>query len=188
VRLRSLAVAAAVTAALIAGIATPGQAAPAPLDHTDVSASPDTAQTLIAYTADNKITVYAEGVEDVVTPVRLVSNPAGPMMLPKSIKDCGVATCSIYMSRSETAQAHRDIALYGGGLGGLAGACTILALIPVAGVALAIACGIGLPVYGGFLLNAMDHAYNDHRCLRIRYTRLGGGYTFYSDGGKYCRD
>jgi hypothetical protein len=134
--------------------------------------------------------VYADGDLD-ITPTLLVTDSAGNLdkvSASYAVRTCGIVTCSIYMSRAETHKAHRDIALYGGGIGGLAGACTLLGLIPVAGVALAVVCGIGLPVYGGFFLNALDHAHNDNRCLRIRYNKLGGGYSFYSDGSNYCKN
>ena len=182
-RLRSLAVAAAMSVALIGGMATPGQAA--------TPSDPAPEQTLIAYTADRSVTVYAEGRLD-TKPVLLVTDSAGranKAAVVDAVKDCGIVTCSIYMSRAETRRAHRDIALYGGGIGGLAGACTLLALIPVAGVALAVVCGVGLPIYGAFFLNALDHAKSDNKCLRIRWNRVaGGGYTFYSDGSKFCRN
>lgn len=182
-RLRSLAVAAAMSVALIGGMATPGQAA---------EPAPDTTpgRTLIAHTADDSITVYAEADLD-VKPVLLTTDKVGKVdrvATAYSVRTCGIVTCSIYMSRAETRKAHRDIALYGGGIGGLAGACTLLALIPVAGVALAVVCGVGLPIYGAFFLNALDHAKNDNKCLRIRYNKLGGSYTFYSDGSNHCKN
>lgn len=183
-RLRSLAVAAAITAALIGGMASPGQAATAPEKTAPVLTAPDATEgTLLAYGPGGGA-LYADGVLHASRPT-----PGSKLMHPYGTSDCGTFSCSYYFTRSETHKIHRNIALYGGGINGLAASCGLIALIsgPASSV-VAMVCGVSIAMYGQFFLNAVNHAHEDNKCLRIRWGTGVGGYAFYSDGGKFCKN
>jgi hypothetical protein len=176
-----LAVAAAISVALIGGMATPGHAGPA------VAAPDSPVKTLLAYTPSGGA-LYADAAVPGVTPVLYKPGAAKTAALPGE-GDCGIATCSYYFTRSETKKIHRNIALYGGGINGLAGACGLITLMsgPAATV-VGVVCGISIAAYGQFFINATNHAVADNRCLRVRWLSIGGGYTFHSDNSKFCKN
>lgn len=106
---------------------------------------------------------------------------------PMWVTNCGIITCSLYLSRAETRQANYDILAWGGGIGGLAAACGALAVITgPAGVVVGAPCGALILVEGGFLLNAISHAAGDGGCLRVRWGALPTAY--YDDHSSYCHD
>ena len=109
---------------------------------------------------------------------------------PMTLVDCGIVTCSVYLSRAQTRAAKHDIDLYNGGIGALAIACAAIAAMtgPAANF-VAAACGVDIVIEGAFLLNAINHAADDNGCLRIRYSAAGGLLAaFYDDHSTYCHN
>jgi hypothetical protein len=186
-RFRSLAVAAAVTVALLGGIATPGHASPAP-DKTSapsIMSSDSPQKTLLAYGPGGSA-LYADAAIPGVTPVRLTNLPGSGTLVHAMGGDCGIATCSFYFTRSQTKHIHDNIALAGGGIAALASTCGLIGSI--AGPPVGFVCAAGAAVYGSFFINAINRAAGNNQCLRVRWLVVGGGYTFYSDGSKYCKN
>lgn len=135
--------------------------------------------------------VYADTAVRGVVPLHITASGAAAAAQvaasPQLVNNCGFLSCSIYFSRSETKQINNDIALAGGGIGGLAAACTLLALFPPpAGVILAAVCAAGVALEGAFFLNALTHAAGDNGCLRIRYGIDATPPSFYDDHSGYC--
>jgi hypothetical protein len=108
-------------------------------------------------------------------------------VFPMTVVDCGIVTCSVYLSRAQTRSANNNINALGGGIAGLAAACGAISLMggPAAPV-IAVACGVEIAVMGGFLLNAISNAARTNGCLRIRYGALPT--AFYNDHSSFCRD
>ena len=109
---------------------------------------------------------------------------------PMTVVNCGIVTCSVYLSRSQTRAANYDIALYGGGLAALAAACSPIAAMtgPAAGF-VEFACLADIAIEGAFLYTAITHAAGDNGCLRIRYSAAGGlAAAFYDDHSTYCHN
>jgi hypothetical protein len=145
--------------------------------------SPDKDQVLIAQ--GDGWSLYTDAVS--VKKAKVVKSNVPGSVSPMYTVNCGIITCSLYLSRSETRTANYDIALYGGGIAGLAAACGLLTLITgPAGVVVGVACGVAIAVDGAFLLNAITHAAADNGCLRIRWGALPT--AFYDDHSSYCHD
>lgn len=104
---------------------------------------------------------------------------------PMTVVNCGIVTCSLYLSRAQTRQLNTNIIAAGGGIAGLAASCGLFSLMsgPAAPI-VAVACGVSISVYGGFMLNAVSRAAGDNGCLRVRYPAL----AFYDDHSSYCHN
>jgi len=118
------------------------------------------------------------------------SVPAGSSIAvsqtPYSVTNCGIITCSVYLSRAQTKSLNKNINAYGGGIAGLAASCGLFSLMTgPAAVFVAVACGVSIAVYGGFMLNAVSHAASSNYCLRVRYPIP---LAFYSDNSGYCHN
>ena len=107
---------------------------------------------------------------------------------PMTVVNCGIVTCSVYLSRSQTRAANYNISLYGGGIAALAIACTLIAVMAgPAALFVEFACVAGMAVEGTFLLSAIAHAAGENGCLRIRYSAAGGlAAAFYDDHSTFC--
>jgi hypothetical protein len=106
--------------------------------------------------------------------------------IPLSVINCGIITCSVYLSRAQTKSLQNNVNAYGGGLVGLAASCGLFALMTgPAAVYVTVACAALIGVYGGFMLNALSHAASSHYCLRVRYPIP---LAFYSDNSGYCHN
>ena len=107
-----------------------------------------------------------------------------------TVVNCGIVTCSVYLSRSQTLWANHNISLFGGGTAALAIACTLIAVMTgPAAPFVEFACVAGIAIEGAFLLSAIAHAAGDNGCLRIRYSAAGGlAAAFYDDHSTYCHN
>lgn len=143
---------------------------------------PDGTQVLVAQGDGWYLYAPAASVASIKVSQVQVAGRATPM----TVVDCGWASCSVYLSRSQTQAAYGAINSLGGGIGGLVAACGLISLMGgPAGVIIAAACGAEVAVLGGFLLNAINNAATSNGCLRIRY----GAFTaFYSDHSGFCHD
>jgi hypothetical protein len=105
-----------------------------------------------------------------------------------TVVDCGIVTCSMYLSRPQTIWANYNISLFGGGIAALAMACTaIAAMTGPAAPFVEFACVAGIAVEGTFLLNTIIRTAGDNGCLRIRTSVAGGlAAAFYDDHSTYC--
>ena len=110
--------------------------------------------------------------------------------------NCGWVTCSVYLTRSETANLWGRLGQYQNSstaaiAGAAAAACAIVfsGTGPGAGVAAAV-CGPAGALYGAFFIDKLGQAANSGNCLRIRYTSVGplpvvSG--LYNDNSQYCK-
>ncbi len=104
---------------------------------------------------------------------------------PLSVTNCGIINCSLYLSRAQTKWLQYNVQAWGGGLNGLAASCGLFALMAgPASIYVAVACGAGILVYGGFMQNALAHAAASNACLRVQYPFL----SFYNDNSGYCHN
>ena len=104
---------------------------------------------------------------------------------PLSVTNCGIINCSLYLSRAQTKSLQYNVQAWGGGLNGLAASCGLFALMAgPASIYVAVACGAGILVYGGFMENALAHAAASNACLRVQYPFL----SFYNDNSGYCHN
>ena len=102
--------------------------------------------------------------------------------------NCGVITCSLYLTRAQTKELNYNIDLAGGGLLGLGASCTLFALMGgVAGIIVAAGCGAEIGVYGGWFVDTVKHAAGNNGCLRVRYAP-DGLLAFYDDHSSFCRN
>jgi len=178
VRIRSITTAAVLSLALLGGFAAPVAAAPATKPAAQSVVDVDGLKTLLATTPDGGA-LYADGIV-----------PDSPVAKTKARGgDCGWVTCSYYFTRSQTRKANTNINLVGGGINGLAASCAFIAAMggPAAPI-VAAACGVSIVAYGSFLLDAIQRAAASNKCLRVRWLVVGGGYSFYADGSKYCKN
>jgi hypothetical protein len=110
---------------------------------------------------------------------------------PAATKDCGIITCSIYLSRSETQRA-AEIALPH--LRTAQSAANAAATVCAAGgPAVALACRISIRVRFKNFRDSLQGARDGHGCLRIRFAPTPNPpyatiWSFHNDGGKYCKD
>jgi hypothetical protein len=100
---------------------------------------------------------------------------------------CDRATCSLYLSKAQTREFNTNLNLAGGGVTGLAVACSLFALIGPDGMATV--CEVGIAIGGSFFLNAASRAAQDNGCLRVQFLRLTFvPLAFYDDHSRYCHD
>jgi hypothetical protein len=119
--------------------------------------------------------------------IRISQVKVAGSVTPMTVRNCGVATCSVYLSRAQTRSMNTNIYAYGGGIAGLAASCGLLATFTgPAAPYVVVACAAEISIYGGFLLNAVSRAAGDNGCLRIRYGALP--LAFYDDHSSYCRN
>jgi hypothetical protein len=121
--------------------------------------------------------------------------PSGGGLPPVHIvSNCGIVTCSLYLSRAETKWLNDNVSVDSavGGSAPVAVLCSVL-------IAATIETGPGAAIVGGvctaeglidvgFLTNAISHAATSHGCLRLRGPGLPGMVWFYADHSEYCRD
>lgn len=90
-----------------------------------------------------------------------------------SVIACAGTDCSVYLTRAETRKLNDNVNLEGGGVVGLGVSCGLFTLMSgPAGVIVAVACGAGIAIYGGVLLNVIAHAASDNGCLRIKFRAI----------------
>jgi hypothetical protein len=177
-----------ISAALLLGVALPATAqaaalAPAPLASTTVTPNqlpppdPNPPADVVTY-SDADLTVVGEG-------------GALTGLQPNTKVTCGYVSCSLYFSKKQTAWMKHNIDVVNiTPVAAVLIVCTIATAIAapsVVGAAIvAIVCGVEGAVYTGFLLNAINHAGDDHGCLRIRAI-LPNMLAFYDDHSVYCK-
>jgi hypothetical protein len=109
--------------------------------------------------------------------------------------NCGIATCSVYFSRSETRRLDDALERAGWGEAGGAGIC-IATGIPTAGVGTAICSLIvaELTAYAELVKQVVGDAVHGHppngACFKITYTRGPAPVPTWvsTNNGKYCAD
>lgn len=113
---------------------------------------------------------------------------------PGATKDCGIVTCSIYLSRSETQRAAADVLPHANDGKDVLTGLAALVCAP-GGPVVAAACGINVALRSNNFIGALQGARDGHGCLRIRFGPGPGPvgvtavvYGFYNDGGKHCHD
>jgi len=122
-----------------------------------------------------------------------VTQPATAPLTTAAITDCGFATCSLYLSKSQT----KSVANYllrnqNAGTATMATAAAAACAATGIGALAAILCGGAGAIYGGRLIDQFVHASNTNGCIRIRYYDPPGlappaVLGVYSDHSKYCR-
>lgn len=92
---------------------------------------------------------------------------------PGSVIACSGTNCSLFLTRAQTRQFNNNVNLAGGGTVGLGVSCSLFTLMSgPAGVIVAVACGAGIAIYGGLLLNAVSRAAGDNACLRVQFRAI----------------
>ena len=128
----------------------------------------------------------------------LVGTTAAPASAAPATLDCGIITCSLYLTRNTTQVVWSKLINYKNTsnaaiAGAAATACAAIAAPftgPGAAVA-GVACGGAGAVYGGFFLDKLENAATKRQCLRIRYP-VGATPAFitglYVDRSKFCKN
>ena len=127
--------------------------------------------------------------------VRPDATTAYPIVADPNV-NCGIVTCSLYLTRAETANLWARLRQYdGSSYAAIAGASAIacsVAVAPVSGpfaVVAGVVCAAAGAVYGSFFLDKLKQSANSGNCLRIRYTSPYGVPTpnfLYNDNSQYC--
>lgn len=128
------------------------------------------------------------------TPIQVMAfaKPAASTIGPVTI-NCGLATCSAYLSRSVTKTAYGKEIVGGGGYAATAGVICAPLLVPPL-TPLGIACGAAATVQGGWISQELSDAATQHgakgACLKVTYTKIGPPViTWWStNNGQYCKD
>ncbi|MBM2615749.1 hypothetical protein JIG36_09300 [Actinoplanes sp. LDG1-06] len=109
--------------------------------------------------------------------------------------NCGIVTCSAYLSRSATKLANQKLTIGGGGYAAAAAVmCFPLTLPPLTPVG--VACGAVATVQGAWIAQEIQEAATLHgargACLKMTFTRPVRGMstiTYWStNNGTYCKD
>ncbi|MEV7629892.1 hypothetical protein [Actinoplanes sp. NPDC089786] len=110
--------------------------------------------------------------------------------------NCGVVTCSAYLSRSATKAVNEKLTLAGGGYAGV-GLIVCAPLAPPPLTPIGVACGVAATVQGAWIAQEVEDAAERHgargACLKVTYTKPVGNVppqvTYWStNNGKYCKD
>jgi len=111
--------------------------------------------------------------------------------------NCGIITCSLYLTRTETARLWGQLSQYQNSstaaIGLAAGVACALVLSPTGpGAAIAaVICAGAAAIYGGFFIDKLGQAANSGNCLRVRYTTVPGLPSvpngIYNDNSQYCK-
>lgn len=127
--------------------------------------------------------------------VRPDATTAYPIVADPNV-NCGIVTCSLYLTRGETAKLWGQLLQYqNASNAAIAGASAVACAAvfsfsgPGAGVAAAV-CGAAGAVYGGYFLDKLGQSANSGNCLRIRYTTFAGvpaPNAMYNDNSQYCK-
>ncbi|MEU8663883.1 hypothetical protein [Actinoplanes philippinensis] len=129
------------------------------------------------------------GAVAVPTPA-LAASTYGPVTI-----NCGIGTCSAYLSRSATKAAYRKLTVGGGGFAAAAAVvCAPLMTPPLTPIG--VACGAVATVHGAWIAQSITEAATMHgsrgACLKATYTRPVRGLstiTYWStNNGTYCKN
>lgn len=101
--------------------------------------------------------------------------------------NCGIATCSTYISRSGTKSLDRfldgKVAQYGS-WGAEAIVCTSLGEIPYVGVPLGLYCGFRFVQFD----QVLDEAADKNKCFKVTYLPTGTVTHISTNNGQYCKN
>jgi hypothetical protein len=118
---------------------------------------------------------------------------AKPQTIGAATVNCGIASCSLYVSRSATKEMHeRAEILKAGGGGASTTACGALAYatLPVAWVTGPACLGV-MAVHGAWVLNTIQDAATRHgedgACFKVTRSAVGTLY-FSTNNGTHCKD
>ena len=132
--------------------------------------------------------VLATGVALAPASAAQASSTAGPVTV-----NCGIVTCSAYLSRSATKAANEKITVGGGAFAGLAlVVCAPLMTPPLTPIG--VACGAAAAVQGPWIAQEIGEAATRHgdagACLKVTYTRTKPPVITYwsTNNGQYCKD
>lgn len=108
-----------------------------------------------------------------------------PVVADPNVNHCGIATCSFYIGRAQTASIANSVARYANLsqiaiAGAFTAACSPLG--PYAAV-----CALAGAAFGAFAVDQFTYARSQNKCIRLRYTRSGLLVGIYVDGSGYCR-
>jgi hypothetical protein len=107
---------------------------------------------------------------------------------PRFTSNCGIATCSLYLSRSTTRGLWRRLEPYQNSSNAAIAAAAAAACFPLGGWP-AVLCGGAAGVAGGFGIDKIGQAARANQCLRIRYARgVNVPNGVYVDRSRYCKN
>jgi hypothetical protein len=102
--------------------------------------------------------------------------------------DCGIATCSVYLTRNTTKELCERLCQYSNASTAFIGVVAGAACFPLGGVG-SLVCGGAAGIFGGFFIDKLDQATQKGQCLRIRYIpRTLNPIGLYADGSHFCHD
>jgi len=138
----------------------------------------------------NKCFTY--GIALGIAAVSLMHSPDA--MAAPAVINCGIATCSIYLTRNTTKELCEALCQYREeSIISIGTAATVACAATGAGEVVSPICGGAAALFGTFFIHKVDQATQKRQCLRIRY--IPGRATvppvptaLYSDGSRFCHD
>lgn len=103
--------------------------------------------------------------------------------------NCGIITCSVYLTRNTTKEICERLCQYSNASNAAIATAAAAACLPLGGVG-AVACGGAGAILGGFFIDKLNQATDANQCLRIRYTKGSAAIPtgLYVDRSKYCKN
>lgn len=127
----------------------------------------------------------ALGISLVVTPAASADDSS--FTVGAVTNNCGIATCSTYISRSGTESLDRfldnKVAYYGSWAGG-AIVCGALGAVPYIGVPLGTYCGFRFAQFD----QVLDEAADKDKCFKVTYLPTGHVTHISTNNGQYCKN
>ncbi|MDQ3231154.1 MAG: hypothetical protein M3Q07_04975, partial [Pseudobdellovibrionaceae bacterium] len=118
----------------------------------------------------------------------LMMTPASQVQAEPFTENCGIATCSIYLTRNSTKELCERLCQYSNASTAAIATAAAAACAPIGGVG-AIVCGGAGAVSGGFLIDKLQQAAGKNQCLRVRFVPGVNTVTgLYSDDSEHCKD
>lgn len=102
----------------------------------------------------------------------LSSMSAAPANAAVATVDCGIVTCSLYLTRNTTKEICERLCQYSNTSNAvIAGAAAAACAATGVGTIASGACAAAGAVWGGFFIDKLQQATNANQCLRIRYLK-----------------
>ncbi|HYX37478.1 MAG TPA: hypothetical protein VE954_30615 [Oligoflexus sp.] len=118
----------------------------------------------------------------------LMLTPAAQVQAEIFTENCGIATCSIYLTRNSTKELCERLCQYSNSSTAAIAGAAATACAPIGGIG-AVVCGAAGAVSGAFFIDKLQQAADKNQCLRLRYVPGVNTPTgLYSDDSEHCHD
>lgn len=103
--------------------------------------------------------------------------------------NCGIVTCSAYLTRNTTKEICERLCEYSNASNAAIATAAAAACLPLGGVGAVVCAGAGA-LFGGFFIDKLNQATDAGQCLRIRYTNSSPPVVtgLYVDRSGYCKN